>query len=53
MDEFQKEAEKNVEEMKESASLVEQALRRLKPGPIIADNRKVALPPRLTVLFCG
>lgn len=33
-------------EMKESASLVEQGLKRLKPGPIITGNRKVALPPR-------
>jgi NADH-quinone oxidoreductase subunit D len=33
-------------EMKESASLIEQALGRLKPGPVITDNRKVALPPR-------
>lgn len=35
-----------MEEMKQSASLVEQALGRLKPGPVITDNRKVALPPR-------
>ena len=35
-----------MEEMRQSASLVEQALGRLKPGPIITDNRKVALPPR-------
>jgi NADH-quinone oxidoreductase subunit D len=33
-------------EIKESASLVEQGLAKLKPGPIIVDNRKVALPPR-------
>lgn len=33
-------------EMKESASLVAQALDKLKPGPVITDNRKVALPPR-------
>jgi NADH-quinone oxidoreductase subunit D len=33
-------------EMKESASLIEQALLRLKPGPVLTDNRKVALPPR-------
>jgi NADH-quinone oxidoreductase subunit D len=35
-----------MEEMKQSASLVEQGLAKLKPGPIIVDDRKVALPPR-------
>lgn len=35
-----------MEEMRQSASLVEQALNKLKPGPVITDNRKVALPPR-------
>lgn len=35
-----------MQEMKESASIVEQAVKRLSPGPIIVDNRKVALPPR-------
>ncbi len=35
-----------MEELKESASLVEQALEKLKPGPVITSNRKVALPPR-------
>lgn len=35
-----------VEEMKQSASIIEQAIARLKPGPVITDNRKVALPPR-------
>jgi len=35
-----------MEEMRGSVSLIEQALERLKPGPIIVDNRKVALPPR-------
>lgn len=35
-----------MEEMKQSASLVEQGLNRLKPGPVKTDNRKVALPPR-------
>lgn len=35
-----------MEEMRQSASLVEQALQKLKPGPVITDNRKVALPPR-------
>lgn len=33
-------------EINQSASLIEQALARLKPGAIITDNRKVALPPR-------
>jgi NADH-quinone oxidoreductase subunit D len=32
--------------MKQSASLIEQALNRLKPGPVLTNNRKVALPPR-------
>lgn len=35
-----------MEEMLESCSLVDQALCRLKPGPVIVDDRKVALPPR-------
>jgi NADH-quinone oxidoreductase subunit D len=35
-----------MEEMLESTSLIEQALAKLKPGPILTDNRKVALPPR-------
>lgn len=35
-----------MEEMRQSASILEQALGRLKEGPIICDNRKVALPPR-------
>lgn len=35
-----------MEEMRQSASLVEQALTRLKPGPVITENRKLALPPR-------
>lgn len=33
-------------EMLESTSIIQQALGKLKPGPIITDNRKVALPPR-------
>lgn len=33
-------------EMKESASLIEQGLNKLKPGAVITENRKVALPPR-------
>jgi NADH-quinone oxidoreductase subunit D len=35
-----------MEEMKESASLIRQALGRLKPGPVLTNDRKVALPPR-------
>jgi NADH-quinone oxidoreductase subunit D len=35
-----------MEELKQSASLVEQGLNKLKPGPVIVDDRKVALPPR-------
>lgn len=35
-----------MEEMRQSASLIEQALGKLKPGPVLTDNRKVALPPR-------
>lgn len=35
-----------MEEMKQSASIVEQALGRLKPGPVIINDRKLALPPR-------
>ncbi len=35
-----------MEELKQSISLIEQALNRLKPGPVITENRKVALPPR-------
>lgn len=35
-----------MQEMKESASLVEQALAKLKPGAVITGDRKVALPPR-------
>lgn len=35
-----------MEEMKESIRIIDQALGRLKPGPVITDNRKVALPPR-------
>lgn len=35
-----------MEEMRVSASLVEQALAKLKPGPVIIDDRKIALPPR-------
>lgn len=35
-----------MEEMRQSASIIEQALKKLKPGPVITANRKVAFPPR-------
>lgn len=35
-----------MEEMRQSLSLVEQGILKLRDGPIIIDNRKVALPPR-------
>ena len=35
-----------MEEMRQSARIVDQALRRLKPGPVISDNRKYVPPPR-------
>lgn len=35
-----------MQEMKESASLIEQGLNKLKPGAVITADRKVALPPR-------
>lgn len=35
-----------MEELLQSTSLIRQALNKLKPGPIICDNRKAALPPR-------
>lgn len=35
-----------MEELKQSASIVEQGLNKLKPGPVITSDRKVALPPR-------
>lgn len=35
-----------MEEMLISLSIVEQGLNKLKPGPVITANRKVALPPR-------
>lgn len=35
-----------MEEMKISISIIQQALRKLKPGPVLTSNRKVALPPR-------
>jgi NADH-quinone oxidoreductase subunit C/D len=35
-----------IEEMKQSLSIVEQALARLKPGPVMVEDRHVALPPK-------
>ncbi len=35
-----------VEEMRQSLGLVEQALARLEPGPVIIDDHNVALPPK-------
>lgn len=35
-----------MEEMKQSASIIEQARLKLKPGPVLTNDRKVALPPR-------
>lgn len=35
-----------VEEIRQSLKIVEQALKRLPPGPIITDNHHVALPPK-------
>ncbi len=35
-----------MEEMLQSASIVEQAIAKLKPGPVLTSDRKVALPPR-------
>ncbi len=35
-----------MEEMLQSASIIDQALAKLKPGPVLTSDRKVALPPR-------
>ncbi len=35
-----------MDEMMISLSIIEQAIKRLLPGPVITNNRKVALPPR-------
>ena len=35
-----------IEEMRQSLRIVEQALARLEPGPIIVDDHNVALPPK-------
>jgi NADH-quinone oxidoreductase subunit C/D len=38
-----------MEEMRQSLRIVEQALERLPPGPVIVDDRRVALPPKSDV----
>lgn len=40
-----------MQEMCESASILEQALTRLKPGAILTTDRKVALPPRRELTY--
>lgn len=35
-----------VEEVKQSLAIIEQALDRLSPGPVIVDDHRVALPPK-------
>jgi len=35
-----------MEEMRQSCRIIRQALDRLEPGPVLIDDRKVALPPR-------
>ncbi|GAA4020364.1 NADH dehydrogenase (quinone) subunit D [Deinococcus rubellus] len=35
-----------LDELRESAKIVRQALKRLKPGPVKDPNRKISLPPR-------
>lgn len=35
-----------MEEMLQSLSIIEQAIKKLKPGPVLTNDRKVALPPR-------
>ncbi len=35
-----------LEEMRQSQRIIEQALARLAPGPVLLDDRKVTLPPR-------
>ena len=34
------------EEMKQSTRIIEQAFKKLKPGPIMTDDKRVALPPK-------
>jgi NADH-quinone oxidoreductase subunit C/D len=38
-----------MEEIRQSLRIIEQALARLPPGPVIVDDRKVALPPKSEV----
>jgi NADH dehydrogenase I D subunit len=38
-----------IEEMKQSAHLIEQILERMKPGPVIVDEWSVSLPPKHAV----
>jgi NADH-quinone oxidoreductase subunit D len=35
-----------IEEMRQSCRIIRQALERLEPGPVLLDDRKIALPPR-------
>jgi NADH dehydrogenase I D subunit len=37
------------EEMRQSARIIEQAMARLKPGPIMSEDKRVALPPKAEV----
>jgi NADH dehydrogenase I D subunit len=37
------------EEMRQSARIIEQALSKLKPGPIMTDDKRVTLPPKTEV----
>lgn len=37
------------EEMRQSARIIEQALTKLKPGPIMTDDKRAALPPKSEV----
>jgi NADH dehydrogenase I D subunit len=37
------------EEMRQSARIIDQALRQLKPGPIMSGDKRVALPPKAEV----
>jgi len=37
------------EEMRQSARIIEQAMGRLKPGPVMTEDKRVALPPKVEV----
>lgn len=37
------------EEMRQSSRIIKQAMERLKPGPVMCDDRRVALPPKAEV----